>query len=100
MFRPRCTIFFSLMAISSLVLTGCPGNANSTTNGVKGTNGSTTTTLTGGNPNVIKIVSSFPRTGSAKQQTDTIVNGIKMVSLALISFVIFCSCSAILTILP
>src|SRR5688572_26967012 len=26
----------------------------------------------------IKIVSSLPRTGSAKQQTDTIVNGIKM----------------------
>ncbi len=29
-------------------------------------------------PNVIKIVSSLPRTGSAKAQTDTIVNGIKM----------------------
>jgi branched-chain amino acid transport system substrate-binding protein len=30
------------------------------------------------NPKVIKIVSSLPRTGSAKAQTDTIVNGIKM----------------------
>jgi len=30
----------------------------------------------GGDPNVIKIVSSLPRTGSAKSQTDTIVNGI------------------------
>ncbi|MBC8114036.1 MAG: branched-chain amino acid ABC transporter substrate-binding protein, partial [Candidatus Saccharimonas sp.] len=38
-------------------------------------NGSTTTS---GHPNTIKIVSSLPRTGSAKQQTDTIVNGIKM----------------------
>ena len=28
------------------------------------------------NPNVVKIVSSLPRTGSAKAQTDTIVNGI------------------------
>ena len=27
---------------------------------------------------MIKIVSSLPRTGSAKAQTDTIVNGIKM----------------------
>jgi branched-chain amino acid transport system substrate-binding protein len=31
-----------------------------------------------GDPNVIKIVSSLPRTGSAKAQTDTIVNGIKI----------------------
>ncbi|HVK11322.1 MAG TPA: branched-chain amino acid ABC transporter substrate-binding protein [Gemmataceae bacterium] len=33
---------------------------------------------TGGDPKVIKIVSSLPRTGSAKGQTDTIVNGIRM----------------------
>ncbi len=32
----------------------------------------------GGNPNRVKIVSSLPRTGSAKAQTDTIVNGIKI----------------------
>jgi branched-chain amino acid transport system substrate-binding protein len=31
-----------------------------------------------GDPNTIKIVSSLPRTGSAKGQTDTIVNGIKL----------------------
>ena len=31
-----------------------------------------------GNPNLIKIVSSLPRTGSAKAQTDTIINGIRM----------------------
>ncbi len=32
----------------------------------------------GGDKNTIKIVSSLPRTGSAKGQTDAIVNGIKM----------------------
>ncbi len=32
----------------------------------------------GGNPRLIKIVSSLPRTGSAKAQTDTIVNGVKI----------------------
>jgi len=32
----------------------------------------------GGNPDVIKIVSSLPRTGSAKPQTDTIVGAIRM----------------------
>jgi branched-chain amino acid transport system substrate-binding protein len=31
-----------------------------------------------GDPSVVKIVSSLPRTGSARGQTDTIVNGIKM----------------------
>ncbi|HEV3255636.1 MAG TPA: branched-chain amino acid ABC transporter substrate-binding protein [Gemmataceae bacterium] len=31
-----------------------------------------------GDPHVIKVVSSMPRTGSAKAQTDTIVNGIRM----------------------
>ena len=31
-----------------------------------------------GDPNVIKIVSSLPRSGSARGQTDTIVNGIKL----------------------
>ena len=31
-----------------------------------------------GNPKLIKIVSSLPRTGSAKAQTDTIVNGIRL----------------------
>jgi branched-chain amino acid transport system substrate-binding protein len=32
----------------------------------------------GGDPKTIKIVSSLPRTGSAKAQTDTIVNGIRI----------------------
>ena len=30
-----------------------------------------------GDPHLIRIVSSLPRTGSARQQTDTIVNGIR-----------------------
>ncbi len=32
----------------------------------------------GNDPNTIKIVSSLPRTGSAKQQTDTMINAIRM----------------------
>ena len=39
-------------------------------------NGGTATS--GGNDKVIRIYSSLPRTGSAKEQTDTIVNGIRM----------------------
>jgi branched-chain amino acid transport system substrate-binding protein len=48
--------------VGSIFLPGCGGK-----------NGTST-----GDPNIIKIVSSLPRTGSAKGQTDTIVNGIKM----------------------
>lgn len=47
-----------LLAAASLALTGCPSSSS--------------------DPTVIKIVSSLPRTGSARAQTDTIVNGIKM----------------------
>ena len=46
------------LAAAGLVLPGCGGSAK------------------GGN--VIKIFSSFPRTGSAQGQTDTIVNGVRM----------------------
>jgi branched-chain amino acid transport system substrate-binding protein len=35
-------------------------------------------TPSGGTADLIRIVSSLPRTGSARQQTDTIVNGIRM----------------------
>jgi branched-chain amino acid transport system substrate-binding protein len=49
----------ALAAITLLVLAGCNGSSN-------------------GNPKQIKIVSSLPRTGSARAQTDSIVNGIKM----------------------
>lgn len=47
-----------LLAAASLALTGCPGSSGDST--------------------VIKIVSSLPRTGSARKQTTTIVNGIQM----------------------
>ncbi len=57
----------------AFVVVGCKPPAGGPA--VKSGNGSTTTS---GKPNTIKIVSSLPRTGSAKQQTDTIVNGIKM----------------------
>ncbi len=40
--------------------------------------GSTDSASSGGDPNRIVIVSSLPRTGSAKGQTDTIVHGIQM----------------------
>jgi branched-chain amino acid transport system substrate-binding protein len=40
--------------------------------------GSTSSSGSGSGANVIRIVSSLPRTGSAKGQTDTIVNGIRL----------------------
>lgn len=54
-------LFASLLAV--LAVSGCG-------NGDKGQGGR--------NKNVVRIVSSLPRTGSAKGQTDTIVNGIRM----------------------
>jgi branched-chain amino acid transport system substrate-binding protein len=59
-FRRWC---LPLLALGLAALAGCP--KTSSTSGV-------------GNPQVIKIVSSLPRTGSARVQTDTIVNGIRM----------------------
>jgi branched-chain amino acid transport system substrate-binding protein len=49
----------TILGIVAVALTGCPGPK-------------------GGDAKVIKIVSSLPRTGSAKAQTDTMVNGIKL----------------------
>ena len=57
--------------LAAFVVIGCKPPAG---NGKSGSG----TASAGGHPNIIKIVSSLPRTGSAKQQTDTIVNGIKM----------------------
>lgn len=57
LFRPMCLLVAALAAVS---LSGCP-NAG-----------------TSGNTSTIRIVSSLPRTGSARAQTDTIVNGIQM----------------------
>jgi len=51
---------FCFVALAAALLAGC-NHANGS-----------------GDPKVIKIVSSLPRTGAAQQQTDTIVNGIHM----------------------
>lgn len=60
----------SLLAVAVGVgLTGCGGEKK---------NGNGDPKLPPGDPAVIKIVSSLPRTGSAKAQTDAIVNGIRM----------------------
>lgn len=40
--------------------------------------GCNTSAVSSGNPHTIRIVSSLPRTGSARAQTNTIVNGIKL----------------------
>jgi branched-chain amino acid transport system substrate-binding protein len=75
MFPARTLWFPYTVLIAGLAVVGCnPPAKNTSGNGVFA-NGTATTSDT---PNVITIVSSFPRTGSAKQQTDTIVNGIKM----------------------
>ena len=52
----------------SVVLLGCKPSGPTTNGSSAGS----------GNPQVIKIFSSLPRTGSARAQTDTIVNGIKL----------------------
>jgi branched-chain amino acid transport system substrate-binding protein len=61
MFRPNPLFVLSSVAcaLAMGILSGCRPNGSDSAN-------------------VIKIVSSLPRTGSAKAQTDTIVNGIKM----------------------
>lgn len=75
---PRLTFCSSLLLVCSLAVMGCPAGSTTPNGGGKANQGNGGSTSSGGNPSVIKIVSSFPRTGSAKQQTDTIVNGIKM----------------------
>lgn len=57
-----------LVSCAAITLTGCPDSGSS--GGGSSSNQ--------GNPKVIRIVSSLPRTGSAKGQTDTMVNGIRM----------------------
>ena len=66
-----------------LLCLGCNNNKTkndpkSNTNTNTNTNVNTTPTPTGGTPDTIRIVSSLPRTGTAKGQTTSIVNGIKM----------------------
>ncbi|HEY3111000.1 MAG TPA: branched-chain amino acid ABC transporter substrate-binding protein, partial [Chloroflexota bacterium] len=56
---------------------GTPAAGAATTPAAAGTTTAGAAT-TGGSPNTIKIVSSLPRTGSGKAQTDTVTNAIKM----------------------
>jgi branched-chain amino acid transport system substrate-binding protein len=56
--RNRLWFTVALASLLSVVAGGCAGG--------------------GGDPAVIKIVSSMPRTGSAKEQTDSIANGIRI----------------------
>ena len=62
--RHTFSLLTAVLALAAGAI-GCNGNSGSATNG-------------GGDSKVIKIYSSLPRTGSAKEQTDTIVNGIRM----------------------
>lgn len=74
----RYTVALGALAVSFV---GCGGSGPSTESAATpGTPAATATTPTpkGGDPKVIKIVSSLPQTGSANAQIMTIVNGIKL----------------------
>ena len=81
-----CKQAFLTVALGSLALffgAGCDDKPKSTVAAVEPTGTGTDTTkpaktFDGPKSGKIKIVSSLPRTGSAKGQTDTIVNGIKL----------------------
>ena len=75
MFRARALCLLCTALLAAFAVVGCKPPASGPSGNGKSGSG---TTATGGHSNTIKIVSSLPRTGSAKQQTDTIVNGIKM----------------------
>jgi branched-chain amino acid transport system substrate-binding protein len=65
----------------ALAFAGCGGNGTSTSDGNKGDQGNKdipSNTNPGGTKETIRLVSSLPRTGSARGQTNTIVNGIQM----------------------
>jgi branched-chain amino acid transport system substrate-binding protein len=80
----RVTLFvIALFCLATVALAaGCGGQSQS---GGQAQTGAGTeaeaaraSTPSGGRPNVVKIVSSLPRTGSANAQTTTMVNGIRM----------------------
>jgi len=73
--RNRFALTLSVIAAFALLGVGCNEKKPATT-GPGETTG--TPTFEGPKSGKIKIVSSLPRTGSAKGQTDTIVNGIKL----------------------
>lgn len=64
---------WTLSLAALLAACGGGGEEKSTTKAA-----STAPELTGGNPKLIKIVSSLPRTGSANAQSTTVVNGIQL----------------------
>jgi branched-chain amino acid transport system substrate-binding protein len=74
MFRFTSWLLITLLACAAFLaaISGCD---NSTGSNKTGASGNTTDAPTSGR---IKIVSSLPRTGSAKLQTDTMVNGIQL----------------------
>lgn len=63
-----------LLSVGLLALAGCADQAARGASDPQ----SPAPAKTSGNPRLIRIVSSLPRTGSGRQQTDTIVNGIQM----------------------
>lgn len=68
----RSNILFMAFCSAGLFLTGCGGNTADNTGATNQQGGST-----GTSGNTVKILSSFPLTGSAVGQTQTIVNSIK-----------------------
>src|SRR5688572_29590662 len=75
--RFAAALFLFAGAISLTSLTACD-NSGSAPSGSAGSPSPSPGPSGGGDPNLIKIVSSLPRTGSANAQTGTIVNGIHM----------------------
>lgn len=74
---PRGTFVCGLLVgILAVILTGCPSSPGESGGNTKTNNGGQPAAK--GNPKIVRIVSSLPRTGSAKGQTDTMVNGIRM----------------------
>lgn len=75
-----------ICALAAAITVGCDrgsgrragGTSTGTGSGDVGERKPIKPTPEGGDPKVIKIYSSLPRTGSAKAQTDAIVNGIRM----------------------
>ncbi|MBI4497769.1 MAG: branched-chain amino acid ABC transporter substrate-binding protein [Chloroflexi bacterium] len=71
-YAPRIGTLFSIIVVALLALAGCTSSDSPSSH--------TATVPLGvsGGPNVIKIVSSMPRSGSDKGQTDSIVRGFVM----------------------
>lgn len=70
---------YAITGVLAIALVGCGGSGpSSSTESSASPGAAITSTPKGGDPNVIKIVSSLPQTGSANAQIMTIVNGIKL----------------------